>query len=115
MSDTLETLSTATVTSHLAQPEPPRAVWGLLDRKERWRLSWRGRLLLAAALLLAGAFLLKNVYPFLATTHRVDADVLVVEGWIHEYAIRVALRNSKAIIMRGFLRRVGQSKEPEVI
>jgi uncharacterized SAM-binding protein YcdF (DUF218 family) len=33
---------------------------------------------------------LQGVYPFLAVTHRVDSDVLVVEGWIHEYAIRSA-------------------------
>jgi uncharacterized SAM-binding protein YcdF (DUF218 family) len=75
----------------LAQAAPPRAMWGLVYRKERWSLSWRGRLTLAFLLLLVGALLLKGVYPFLATTHRVDADVLVVEGWVNEYAIRVAV------------------------
>ena len=29
--------------------------------------------------------------PFLAVTHRVDADVLVIKGWVHEYAIRTAI------------------------
>ena len=116
MSDTLKDFVNPNVgASQLAQPEPPRAVWGLLDRKERWSLSWRGRLILASALLLAGAFLFKGVYPFLATTHRVDAEVLVVEGWIHEYAIRAALKEFQSNHYRGFLRRVGQSKEPEVI
>ena len=80
------------MTSQLAQPATHCALWGLLDRKERWSLSWRGRLILAAALLLVGALIFKGVYPFLATTHRVDAEVLVVEGWIHEYAIRAALK-----------------------
>jgi uncharacterized SAM-binding protein YcdF (DUF218 family) len=75
----------------LAQAAPPYAMWGLVYRKERWSLSWRGRLILAFALLLAGALLLKSVYPFLATTHRVETNVLVVEGWVHEYAIRVAV------------------------
>jgi hypothetical protein len=75
----------------LAQAAPLRAMWGLVYRKERWSLSWRGRLILAFLLLLVGALLLKGVYPFLATTHRVDADVLVVEGWVNEYAIRVAV------------------------
>ena len=32
------------------------------------------------------------IYPFLAVTDRVDANILVVEGWIHEYAIRAAVR-----------------------
>src|SRR5438876_10037051 len=94
MSDTSKALSTPNAfgASRLAQPGPSRALWGLLDRKERWSLSWRGRLILASALLLVGALVLKGVYPFLAITHRVDAEVLVVEGWIHEYAIRAALK-----------------------
>ncbi|PYV68416.1 MAG: cytosine deaminase, partial [Acidobacteria bacterium] len=28
----------------------------------------------------------------MAVTHRVDTNVLVVEGWVHEYAIRAALK-----------------------
>jgi uncharacterized SAM-binding protein YcdF (DUF218 family) len=80
----------------LAQSAPPRAIWGLVCRKERWSLSWRGRLILAFALLLVGALLLKGVYPFLATTHRVDTNVLVVEGWVHEYAIRAAVEEFRS-------------------
>jgi uncharacterized SAM-binding protein YcdF (DUF218 family) len=96
MSDTLKALSTATVTSQLTPVEPRRALWGLLDCKERWSLSWRGRLILASALLLVGALIFKGVYPFLATTHRVDAEVLVVEGWVHEYAIRAAVEEFRS-------------------
>jgi uncharacterized SAM-binding protein YcdF (DUF218 family) len=92
MSDTLKALSAATVTSQLAPVAPRRALWGLLDRKERWSLSWRGRLILASALFLVGALCVKGVYPFLATTHRVNADILVVEGWINEHAIREAVK-----------------------
>ena len=32
-----------------------------------------------------------NIYPFLAVTERVETKVLVVEGWVHEYAIRAAV------------------------
>jgi uncharacterized SAM-binding protein YcdF (DUF218 family) len=35
-------------------------------------------------------------YPFLAVTHRVNADTLVVEGWVHQYAIRAAINELKA-------------------
>lgn len=76
----------------LAQAAPVRAMWGLFDRKERWSLSWRGRLTVASALLLVGAVVLEGVYPFLAITHPVNANILVVEGWIHEYAIRAAVK-----------------------
>jgi len=83
--------NSVTTSGLLAQMGPVRAMWGMFDRKERWSLSWRGRMIVAAALLLVGALVLKGVYPFLAITHRVDSDVLVVEGWIHDYALRAAV------------------------
>jgi uncharacterized SAM-binding protein YcdF (DUF218 family) len=64
----------------------------VFDRRERWSLSWRGRLILALILLVVGVFCIKSAYPFLATTHRVNANALVVEGWIHDYAIRAAVK-----------------------
>jgi uncharacterized SAM-binding protein YcdF (DUF218 family) len=65
-----------------------RRCWGLFRQKERWGLSWRGWLLLTSAGLVAAYFAFLNVHPFLAVTHRVDTNVLVVEGWIQRYAIR---------------------------
>jgi uncharacterized SAM-binding protein YcdF (DUF218 family) len=68
-----------------------RKLWGFLVRKERWGLSWRGRLILVLLGFLTAALLLLTAEPFLAETHRVNSDTLVVEGWIHEYAIRRAV------------------------
>jgi uncharacterized SAM-binding protein YcdF (DUF218 family) len=90
--DTLDDLAAAAVTSQLAQPPLRHALCGLLIRRERWALSWRGQLILASALLLVGALCIKSVYPFLAITDPVNANILVVEGWIHEYAIRAAIK-----------------------
>jgi hypothetical protein len=70
---------------------PRQVVWGILTRKERWGLSWRGWLIVFAGVLLASYVFLFRVYPFLAVTYRVDTNVLVVEGWVHEYAIRAAV------------------------
>lgn len=69
----------------------PHFCFGLLSRRVRWGLSWKGWLL--ALVLLAGVAISLGycVYPFLAVTHRANTDVLVVEGWIHEYAIRAAI------------------------
>jgi uncharacterized SAM-binding protein YcdF (DUF218 family) len=39
-------------------------------------------------MLLAIYAVVLNVHPFLAVTHRANAKILVVEGWIDEYAIR---------------------------
>ena len=80
----------------LTQATPVRAMWGVFDRKERWSLSWRGRLIVASAVLLVGALVFKGVYPFLAITHRANANTLVVEGWIHEYGIRAAVKEFRS-------------------
>lgn len=69
--------------------------WGILTRKERWGLSWRGWLLLTSAGLVAAYFALLNIYPFLAVTHRVNTNVLVVEGAIQRYAIRGGVEEFK--------------------
>jgi uncharacterized SAM-binding protein YcdF (DUF218 family) len=63
----------------------------MVIRKERWGLSWRGWLILVLLGFLTAVLLLLTAEPFLAETHRVNSDTLVVEGWIHEYAIRRAV------------------------
>jgi uncharacterized SAM-binding protein YcdF (DUF218 family) len=84
--------------------------WGMLVRKERWSLSWRGKILVLvlSAGLAVCAFL--SLYPFLAMTQRVNANILVVEGWIHKYAIRAAVEEFK----RGSYERVFSTGGPVV-
>jgi DUF218 domain len=67
-------------------------LWGTLELRERWSLSWRGWSLVALVVLLVTLVFTWRVYPFLAVTHRVNTNVLVVEGWIHSYAIRAAIQ-----------------------
>ena len=65
----------------------------LFKRRTIWwptLFGWIGLVAVAALLVAAAGLLLLNVYPFLAVTHRVDAHTLVVEGWVHDYAMRVA-------------------------
>jgi uncharacterized SAM-binding protein YcdF (DUF218 family) len=63
---------------------------GIFIREERWGLSWRGWLLVVVGLMLAGYLLLLSIHPFLAVTGRVDTNILVMEGWVHEFAARAA-------------------------
>ena len=74
----------------------PQIFWGTFVRKERWGLSWRGWLIVLSGVILAFSAFLFRIYPFLAVTHRVDMSVLVVEGWIHEYAIRAAVEEFRS-------------------
>jgi uncharacterized SAM-binding protein YcdF (DUF218 family) len=58
-------------------------------------LSWRGWLLVTSAGLAAAYFAFLSVHPFLAVTHRVNTNVLVVEGAIQRYAIRAGAEEFK--------------------
>jgi uncharacterized SAM-binding protein YcdF (DUF218 family) len=79
-----------------------RKVWGIITCKERWGLTWRGWLILVLLAFSTTVFLLLNIQPFLAETHRVNTNILVVEGWIRDYAIRAAVEEFR----RGSYKRV---------
>src|SRR5438552_9345272 len=70
--------------------------WGIVTRKERWGFSWRGWLIVLAVVILTFSLCWLRIYPFLAVTHRVETNVLVVEGWIHEYAIGAAVEEFRS-------------------
>jgi uncharacterized SAM-binding protein YcdF (DUF218 family) len=76
--------------------QPTTKFIGLLNRRERWGLSWKGWLLVFAAIILTTGGICVRVYPFLAVTDRVATNVLVVEGWIPEYAIRTAVEEFRS-------------------
>lgn len=81
----------------LERPLKPQAmILGLVTRKQRWGLSWRGWLIAVVVAMFAAGLAVKNIYPFLAVTDRVDAKILVVEGWVHQYAIDASLREINA-------------------
>jgi len=69
--------------------------WGIITRKERWGLSWRGWLLITSVGLAAACFVFLSVRPFLAVTHRVNTNILVVEGSMQRYAIRAGAEEFK--------------------
>jgi uncharacterized SAM-binding protein YcdF (DUF218 family) len=76
--------------------KPATKFWGILTRRVRWGLSGRGWLIVIIASMVAAGFVIFTVYPFLAITQRVDTDVLVVEGWVHNYAILAGVEEFKA-------------------
>jgi uncharacterized SAM-binding protein YcdF (DUF218 family) len=76
----------------MADVDHSKKIWGLLTRRERWGLSLRGWVALILFVASLGVFWLLNVQPFLALTQRTDTKILVVEGWIHPYAIAAAVK-----------------------
>jgi hypothetical protein len=74
------------------RPKPDR-LWmgGLLVRRYQWSLTFRAKIILFGFAIIIAIVAVRQIYPFLAITHRVDTNVLVVEGWVHKYAIRAAI------------------------
>ncbi len=73
-----------------------RKFFGLLTRSQRWGLSMRGWLFLLILLPGGIASWMVLIYPFLALTNRVDANILVAEGWVHEFGALAALQEFKS-------------------
>jgi hypothetical protein len=65
--------------------------FGMLRRREVVLPSLRGCLMLIAGFAAAGWLALTRIHPFLAVEKPLGGEVLVVEGWIPDYALRQAL------------------------
>jgi hypothetical protein len=80
---------------------------GLFTRRERWALSWRGRLLVLAIFVGLLWFLQHRIHSFLAVTNLNTAEVLVVEGWTPTYTLRAAAaeylkgKYQRVLVVRG--------------
>jgi uncharacterized SAM-binding protein YcdF (DUF218 family) len=81
--------------SEFISDRPPKKFWGVLVRKERWGFSWRGWLGLVVLSLGLGFGLLLNLHAFLAMNQPLPTNVLVVEGWVHDYGVEGAVRAFK--------------------
>ncbi len=54
--------------------------------------TWQGRLLIALLIIAVFVGLTANLYPFLAPDKPPHKGLLVVEGWIHDFALDEAVR-----------------------
>ena len=66
------------------------ALAALVVRRERWTLTWPGRLLILMAVAALTALLGRGLCAFLAVTSPVGGQYLVVEGWMPSYAYQEA-------------------------
>lgn len=93
----------------------PRQSWrsatlaALFVQRERWTLTWTGRLLILTSVAALTVILARGLCAFLAITSPVGGQFLVVEGWLPAYAYREAaaqFRNGgyRKIIAAGVLK-----------
>jgi hypothetical protein len=63
----------------------------LIHRQEKWVLTKQGWLVTLVCITAFVLFMLTNIHSFLAPNFPIKADILVVEGWIPDYAIKNAI------------------------
>lgn len=89
MAEELQTMPPGTTSGSASRPL--RKLGGLLVRKERWGLSWKGWAALGVILIGLALLGLLAAQPFLAVTEPVPpGEYLVVEGWLKVDPLRDA-------------------------
>lgn len=68
---------------------------GLVNKKERLGLSWKGWISGVLISISFFVFFLKNSYPFLAPINRIESKILVVEGWLRDEGMKQAVTEFK--------------------
>ena len=60
-------------------------------RKNKWVLAFQACLITLACIAIFMVLLLTHIHSFLAPSSPIQADVLVVEGWMEDYALKQAI------------------------
>jgi uncharacterized SAM-binding protein YcdF (DUF218 family) len=101
----------------LSTNNPERRWFRLVRRRQIWLPTWRGWLLVLALCVLASYAGLRGIHPFLALDRPVASDILVVEGWVPNYALKRGLdlsveQKSSYLILTGGTVRGEVNPEP---
>jgi hypothetical protein len=75
--------------------EKRKALLGCVQRRPVWLPTLRGCLVGLLLLAVLGIVLIKSLPFFLTAHHPIEADILVVEGWIPDYALEAAIGEFK--------------------
>ncbi len=70
---------------------PPQKFWGLLEYKPQWTLTLRGWLFVSFLFISIFICFGLSIHPFLRMSQPVDAEVMVVEGWVRDEVIEGAI------------------------
>src|SRR5215831_3856379 len=63
---------------------------GLIERRQAWCLTWRGRCVVLGTAFVVAVVGLRGCAQFLSLSRPIAAEVLVVEGWLPDYALKGA-------------------------
>ena len=100
-----------------SENRPAKRCLGLLRRRSLWVPTWRGWLLLLALCVLASYVGVRGIHPFLGPNRLVASDIMVVEGWVPDYALKRGLdlsleQRSRYLLLTGGTVRGEVNPEP---
>ena len=59
----------------------------VINKRERYGFTWLGWIVFLSAIIISLTICLRLLHPFLATNAPVNGDIMVVEGWLPDYAL----------------------------
>ena len=65
--------------------------FSIVRKKEKWVATWFGNLLKILVLFLIIILFVKTIHPFLSPTKEIETNILVVEGFIPDFAIEASM------------------------
>ena len=65
----------------------------IINKRERYGLTWLGRIVFLFAAILSVIICFHFIYPFLALNAPVNGDIMVVEGWLPDYVLQEPIRD----------------------
>lgn len=68
----------------------------LIHRREMWVPTIQGWIVILLFFATLMLFLLTHIHSFLAPNYPIKADILVVEGWVPDYALKKAIEEFKS-------------------
>ena len=63
----------------------------IINKRERYGLTKLGWIIFLLIVIFSFIICIHSLHPFLALSARIDGDIMVVEGWLPDYALQKAV------------------------
>lgn len=67
----------------------------IINKRERYGLTRLGWIVIILTVIFSSIICIHILHPFLAMSARIDGDIMVVEGWMPDYALQKAVDDFK--------------------
>ena len=80
--------------------------FAIFRKRERWSTTWLGKILILTLFIIMAWLFVKNIYTFLAQNSPVSSEIMILEGFLPDFAIGESMKkfnegNYKLMIISG--------------